>query len=122
MTASGLELVSTDNQCLRVAMDAYRRGVIDQKQYMYLGGVNYESYETQGGQTTRVSRDTKRVACYDYILKQMTEDSDFDTHYPYLSGLRNYLKENNIANDPTKLGQVLSQYIGSGWFALFRVK
>lgn len=124
-TSDNLELVSTDSICLKIALEDYKKSDKSEKakkEYINIAGVNYESYEidTFWNEKT-ISRWTKQLACYNYILTLLQTNKINDKSYPYLLNIKNYLEQNKIT-DQNQLLQIFQQYITHWWLAVFKIK
>jgi hypothetical protein len=56
--------------------------------------------------------------CHNYIVNLINTEKDLS---PALEKLKSTIIENNAANDPQKLGQLLASYAGQSWFVLFEI-
>jgi hypothetical protein len=126
MKAKNLTLVDTDNVCLQLALDEYKKWKLqDENSFIDIAGTNYESYRSQSGQTTMIYRGQKQQNCYNYILKLLYVENG-STEYPYLARVKQAIDENGAIGtngqiDQQKLMNIFSQYIGQSWFALFEI-
>lgn len=128
MKAKNLTIVDTDNLCLRVALDDYKAGKLqNDDEFIDIAGTNYESYRTtQSGETAMVYRGQKQQNCYNYILKRLYMDKVDASEYPYLAPLKNAIDESQAITtsgqvNQEKLMSLFSQYLGQSWFALFEI-
>jgi hypothetical protein len=73
MRAKNLKLVSTDNMCLRFALDESQRGRYKTtEEFLSIAGTNYESYTTNAsGELITISRGKKQNNCYNELLASM---------------------------------------------------
>ncbi len=117
MRASNLTLVDTDNLCLKVAINEYKAGRLQtDTEFIDIAGTNYESYRDTGS----VARGVKQNKCANYIIGMLNSVSGSGTTLPqYLVPLQTGL---TAAKNQTEQQNVLSQYIGQSYFALFEIK
>jgi hypothetical protein len=117
MRASNLTLVDTDNLCLKVAINEYKAGRLQtDTEFIDIAGTNYESYRDTGS----VARGVKQNKCANYIIGMLNSVSGSGATLPqYLVPLQTGL---TAAKNQTEQQNVLSQYIGQSYFALFEIK
>ena len=117
MRASNLTLVDTDNLCLKVAINEYKAGKLKtDTEFIDIAGTNYESYRGTGS----VSRGAKQNKCANYVVNMLNSSSQSGSTLPqYLVPLQTGLA---AAKTETEQQNVLGQYIGQSYFALFEIK
>ncbi len=117
MRASNLTLVDTDNLCLKVAINEYKAGKLKTDiEFIDIAGTNYESYRETGS----VYRGTKQNKCANYIVNMLNESAQSgSTVPPYLVPLQTGLA---TAKTESEQQNILAQYIGQSYFALFEIK
>ena len=117
MRASNLTLVDTDNLCLKIAINEYKAGRLQtDTEFIDIAGTNYESYRDTGA----VARGVKQNKCANYVIGMLNSMSGSGTTLPqYLVPLQTGL---TAAKNQTEQQNVLSQYIGQSYFALFEIK
>ncbi len=119
-TSNKLELIDTDSICLKIALEDYKKsnGTLDDlKQYMFVAGVNHESY-TEDGKV--ISRWDKLYSCYSYIFDLIQNDKVDTNNYNYLMNMKSYTIKNGVdnKNDFIKLA---NQVYNHGYKVLFKV-
>ncbi len=117
MRANNLKLIDTDNLCLKVAINEYKLGKLQSdNEFIDIAGTNYESYRTSGP----IYRGVKQSNCANYIIKMLNAwSASGGTIPPYLTWLNTGL---TAAKNETEQQNVLSQYIGQSYFALFEIQ
>jgi hypothetical protein len=117
MRATNLTLVDTDSLCLRVAIDEYKAGKLQTDiEFIDIAGTNYESYRGTGS----VVRGIKQNNCANYVISMINNSSaSGSTLPPYLTQLQAGL---TTAKTQAERQNILSQYIGQSYFALFEIK
>lgn len=122
MKAKNMKLVDTDNICLELALDEYKKWKLQSdNDFIDLGWTNYESYRTQSGSEVVIHRSQKQNNCANYILKKLYQDKVWLEEYPYLAPIKQAIDNSNALSDQSKLGQILGRYAGQSWFALFEI-
>ena len=117
MRAPNLTLVDTDNLCLKVAINEYKAGKLQSDtEFIDIAGTNYESYRETGA----VSRGVKQNKCANYVINILNASAQSgSTLPPYLAPLQTGLA---AAKTETEQQNVLGQFIGQSYFALFEIK
>ena len=117
MRAPNLTLIDTDNLCLKVAINEYKAGKLQgDTEFIDIAGTNYESYRDDGS----VSRGAKQNKCANYVINMLNASvQSGSTLPPYLVPLQTGLA---AAKTETEQQNVLGQFIGQSYFALFEIK
>jgi len=116
-TSDQLELVETDNICLKVGLsDYYINKDIDR--FLSLAWTNYESFD---GDNNIVSRKAKQSVCLQYVLELRKADLINETNFSYLNAINNKITEAWLETDQEIL-KYLNSVIWVGKKALFIVK
>lgn len=122
MKSTKLNLVDTDNICLRLAIDEYQQWILKtDEEFINIAWTNYESYKTISWSVVQIGRGQKQMNCYNYILKKFATTPD-TTLYSYLMPIREAIATSWADKDQSKLWQIFSQYAWQSWFALFEIK
>jgi hypothetical protein len=125
MKAKNLTLVETDNICLRLGLDEYKKWRLQKDDdFIDIAGTNYESYRTISGTTTMIYRGKKQGNCYNYILRKLYNENGAE-EYPYLATIKKAVDESGAMGtdqeSQQKLSNIFNAYIGQSWFALFEI-
>ena len=112
--SKNLELIQTDNLCLRVALEDTAHA----DDYMTIAGVNYDSYGTGG---TSIPRGAKMQQCQLRILDLINNHQVDKTHFSYLLSVSNYLDQKKPQGEADTL-KAIGDVVNSGWVVLFRIK
>lgn len=104
-----LELIDTDNICLRIAIDEYHDGKLQNpRDFLDIAGTNYESYVND----VRILRQHKQQNCLDYIVKEKIYEK-----YDYI---KNIIPTDSTDEDvKISLSEIIRQQT---FFALFKFK
>lgn len=104
-----LELIDTDNICLRIAIDEYHNGKLQNpRDFLDIAGTNYESYVND----VRILRQHKQQNCLDYIIKEKIYEK-----YDYI---KNIIPTDSTDEDvKISLSEIIRQQT---FFALFKFK
>ncbi len=118
MRASNLNLVDTDNLCLRVALGEYKAWKLKtDNEFIDIAGVNYESY--RGSEMKVVSRNEKQSKCANYIVGMLNATSQSGAILPdYLIPIQSSLTS---AKSQTEQQNALTRALGQSYFALFEI-
>lgn len=95
LISDDLELISTDNICLRIWKEYYKN-MKNLEEAMYVAWVNYESYDKNNKQ---ISRSTKQKSCAKFIKDLVDSNAISEKNYPFLAWYENYIKTNNLDLD-----------------------
>jgi len=122
MRAKNLKLISTDNVCLRFALDEYRSGKYqDARGFLDIAWTNYESYgTTASGESTMTGRWTKQAQCYNAIINAIYQDNAAEK-YPYLQPLKDAIDKNNALQNQDMLSRLMMSFAGQSFFALYEI-
>ncbi len=120
MRSQNLELISTDNMCLKVALAAYHQGKLqDEKSYLRVAGTNYESYETdEQGDEIIIRREQKMSECANYIYDIIQNNENLDTEYPMLSEVATQIRS---TKNQVQIQNMLGSLVSQSYFALFTI-
>jgi hypothetical protein len=120
--ARNLKLVSTDNFCLKLALDEYKNGKLQTTEdFLNIAGTNYESYrENEAGNTVTINRWQKQKQCLNYILTSIYKENGAE-RYPYLRAIKESIDANDWLNNPELLNRILGGYVGQSFFALYEI-
>jgi len=122
-TSEKLELISSDSKCLLLAREQYLasdKTIENYNEYLLLAGVNYDSYDSEWN---TITRNQKRVFCYNKVLTLIENWEVNTTNYSYLLDIQNYLIQNpSIAQSSEKLSSFIAQAIPHGYKVFFKIK
>lgn len=109
-------LIATDSTCLRVAVDEYKNGELqDEREFLNIAGVNYISY-TDG---KILYPQQKRALCAEYIMQNIAK-RNIEEQYPYL---RSYAEAMSQAKTQADLERIFLPILqNQSWFALAEIK
>ena len=110
-----LELVSTDNLCLRFAIDEFKNGNIENDEdFLKIAGTNYTSYTGESGNLQAISPTEKRSACIEAVYAHIKKNGSKSYSY-FLPALN--------AKSQEEFNQAFAQlFPNQTWFALFKIK
>ena len=110
-----LELMSTDNLCLRFAIDEFKNGNIENDEdFLRIAGTNYTSYTGESGNLQAISPTEKRSACIEAVYAHIKKNGSKSYSY-FLPALN--------AKSQEEFNQAFAQlFANQTWFALFKIK
>ena len=111
-----LELASTDNLCLRFAIDELKNGnITNDEHFLKIVGTNYTSYKTdENGNLQTIAPTEKRSACIKAVYEHITKNGTKSYSY-FLPTLK--------AKTQEEFNQIFTQlFPNQTWFALFKIK
>lgn len=112
-----LELIETDSICLKTALEIYKKDS-DIKNFMDIGGVNYDSYDSNN---IKIPRRDKAIICYQKMVDLIQTDQVNTENYSYLLALKQYM-ETLETTDANTLFQYIHSTYGRSSLALFEIK
>lgn len=111
-SSKNLELIQTDNLCIRVAREI---SDLTKDQFIALTGINYESYTSSG---TKIPRAQKRENCINFIAGLIA-----DGRAASIKPLTGFAKTFSGVTDVAVLNKELQPYIPpTTWMAVFKIK
>lgn len=111
-THSSLELIDTDNICLLLWIEEYKK-TRDINNYMTFAWVNYDSYDKDN---KKINRQEKIISCAKYIDKLIDENKIDNENYPFLLQYKVYFESN-----PKSIESIIS-IISNSYKVLFKIK
>ena len=108
-----LSIASTDNMCLRMAIDEYHDGKLqNDREFLSIAGTNYVSYVMENGQERAISPSEKQANCMNYMAQ-----NNLGQKYDYLASIPNV----ETATREQLETAVRALVPARSWFALFKI-